>query len=71
MYAQISFEELEKLWNEFEDVPIDKDECKSTGGQERCARYPRAQGDRNAVRVYNGEIGIVKIGEKTIKIIIK
>ena len=24
---QISFEELVKLWNEFEDVPIDKDEC--------------------------------------------
>ena len=23
----MSFEELEKLWNEFEDVPIDKDEC--------------------------------------------
>ena len=27
MNTQLSFEELEKLWNEFEDVPIDKDEC--------------------------------------------
>ena len=27
MNTQMSFEELEKLWNEFEDVPIDKDEC--------------------------------------------
>ena len=23
----MSFEKLEKLWNEFKDVPIDKDEC--------------------------------------------
>ncbi len=23
----MSFEELERLWNDFEDVPIDKDEC--------------------------------------------
>ena len=27
MNLQMSFEELEKLWNEFEDVPIDEDEC--------------------------------------------
>ena len=25
MNSQLSFEEFEKLWNEFEDVPIDKD----------------------------------------------
>lgn len=23
----MSFEELKRLWNDFEDVPIDKDEC--------------------------------------------
>ena len=23
----MSFEELERLWNDFKDIPIDKDEC--------------------------------------------
>lgn len=27
MNTHLSFEELEKLWQGFEDVPIDKDEC--------------------------------------------
>jgi hypothetical protein len=27
MEKTMSFEELERLWNDFEDVPIDKDEC--------------------------------------------
>jgi hypothetical protein len=26
-YGTTSFVELDKLWNDFEDVPIDKDEC--------------------------------------------